>query len=279
MSTFATVPFDDRGLAYGDGVFETVLLRNGLPLLWQYHRARLLHGCSVLAIPAPSDQALQACWLSSESQASDLGLEVLKIIITRGSGGRGYASPPDPSPRLISQRSPFVPNAQHWTKGVSVCVCQLRLGHQPLLAGIKHLNRLENVMARREWHHPSIAEGLLADQQGHLIEATSMNVFWQQDGQVWTPTLTQCGVEGTLRAALLEQGWVKEARLPLSRLNDVEQLWVANSVQGVWPVTTLASVAGEKQRGWSLPMNDPLQAVAHPLLGYPLKGRVPDNHR
>lgn len=269
MSTLATVSFDDRGLAYGDGVFETVLLRDGLPVLWQYHRARLLRGCTVLAIPPPSEQALEACWQTSESQTSDAGLEVLKIIVTRGSGGRGYACPPDPTPRLLSHRVPFTPIPQRWKEGVSVCVCQLRLGHQPLLAGIKHLNRLENVMARREWQHPAIAEGLLADQQGKLIEATSMNVFWQQGGQLWTPRLKECGVAGTLRAALLDQGWVKEGSLPLSNLYDVERLWVANSVQGVWPVTKLVSTAGESLRRWPLAADDSLQALAHPLMGYP----------
>ncbi|XKF14519.1 aminodeoxychorismate lyase [Halomonas sp. BLK-85] len=273
MSTLSTVPFDDRGLAYGDGVFETVLLRGGQPVLWQYHRARLLRGCATLAISPPSDQALEACWQASSGQASDTGLEVLKIIVTRGSGGRGYACPPDPAPRLLSHRSSFTPIPQRWREGISVCVCQLRLGHQPLLAGIKHLNRLENVMARRECQHPAIAEGLLADQQGNLIEATSMNVFWQAGGRLWTPELEQCGVAGTLRAALLEQGWVREGTLPLSSLQDVERLWVANSVQGVWPVTVLvSSTTGEHLQRLPLAADDPLQALAHPLMGYP-----PDN--
>lgn len=272
MSTLSTVPFDDRGLAYGDGVFETVLLRGGKPVLWQYHRARLLRGCATLAISPPSDQALEACWQASPGQASDTGLEVLKIIVTRGSGGRGYACPPDPAPRLLSHRSSFTPIPQRWREGISVCVCQLRLGHQPLLAGIKHLNRLENVMARREWQHPAIAEGLLADQQGNLIEATSMNVFWQAGDQLWTPELEQCGVAGTLRAALLERGWVREGTLPLSSLQDVERLWVANSVQGVWPVTVLVSTTGEHLQRLPLAAGDPLQALAHPLMGYP-----PDN--
>ena len=174
MAFLPTVPFDDRGFAYGDGVFETLLLRDGQPVLWAFHRARLSRGCEVLGITPPSDQALEASWQAPDtSRHVETGqtaqLEVLKIVVTRGSGGRGYASPAEPVTRLLSQRSPFAPAPERWQQGVSVCLCHMRLGHQPVLAGIKHLNRLENVMARREWQGDDIAEGLLADPQGNVI--------------------------------------------------------------------------------------------------------------
>nr|WP_298059951.1 aminotransferase class IV [uncultured Halomonas sp.] len=152
------VPFDDRGFAYGDGVFETVLLRAGAPVLWDYHTARLKRGCQRLGIPAPCQTSLDATWQGAPTAA----LEVLKLVITRGSGGRGYAEPDIVSPRLLSRRTPFQPLVSRWQQGVTVRLCNLRLGHQPCLAGIKHLNRLENVLARREWSDTSIAEGLLA---------------------------------------------------------------------------------------------------------------------
>ncbi|TVP50923.1 MAG: aminodeoxychorismate lyase [Halomonas sp.] len=258
------VPFDDRGLAYGDGVFETVLLRSGVPILWRYHTARLAHGCQRLGIPLPCQASLAATWQGTPTA----DLEVLKLILTRGSGGRGYAQPEDVLPRLLSRRMPFQPLASRWQEGVTVRVCDLRLGHQPLLAGIKHLNRLENVLARREWSDMSIAEGVLADSDGLVIEATSMNIFWQQAGEVFTPLLNQCGVAGTLRDALIEQGTVTQAALPLSQLAKVERLWVANSVQGMWPVSKLLAADGALLQCWPVNAADPLQRLAHQLLGY-----------
>ncbi|MBZ5486719.1 aminodeoxychorismate lyase [Halomonas aquamarina] len=262
--TLPQVPFDDRGLAYGDGVFETVLLRQGKPVLWPYHLARLTRGCRRLGIPVPGQQALDAAW-QEKPQAP---LEVLKLIVTRGSGGRGYALPDAPLPRLLIRRTPFVPAVKRWQEGVTVRQCRLQLGHQPLLAGIKHLNRLENVLARREWHSSEIAEGLLGDTHDQLVEATSMNVFWQQQGHIYTPRLDKCGVAGTLRDALIEKGEVHEATLPMTALPTLERLWVANSVQGVWPVTALVDQANARLKSWSLEAVDDFQLAAHRLLGY-----------
>ncbi|HAA46265.1 MAG: aminodeoxychorismate lyase apoprotein [Halomonas sp. 54_146] len=258
------VPFDDRGFAYGDGVFETVLLRAGIPVLWGYHTARLKRGCQRLGIPVPCQASLDTTWQGAPTAA----LEVLKLVVTRGSGGRGYAEPETVSPRLLSRRTPFQPLVGRWQQGVTVRLCHLRLGHQPCLAGIKHLNRLENVLARREWSDTSIAEGLLADTAGCVVEATSMNIFWRQSGAVLTPPLDQCGVAGTLRAALIDQGAVAQAPLPLDEIVAVEQLWVANSVQGMWPVTTLLAADGSPLARWPLSTKDPLQRLAHQLLGY-----------
>ncbi|GAA3905488.1 aminodeoxychorismate lyase [Halomonas cibimaris] len=266
MASADQVPFDDRGLAYGDGVFETVLLRDGKPVLWPYHRARLHQGCRVLGIELPADAELDAC-LDGPAD----GLEVLKIIFTRGSGGRGYAMPDAPRPRLLHRRTAFAPAVERWS-GVDVCLCTLRLARQPTLAGIKHLNRLENVLARREWQRADIAEGLLADTRGNVVEATAMNVFWREAGAWWTPTLDACGVAGTLRAALLEQGRVQEALLGAETLIEssaVEQLFVGNSVQGLWPVRSLLTPSGEPLRRFAEAAGAWLQADAHALLGYP----------
>ncbi len=270
MTSADQVPFDDRGLAYGDGVFETVLLRDGKPVLWPYHRARLRHGCRVLGIEPPDDTALNACW-----QAPESALDVLKIILTRGSGGRGYALPASQAPRLLSRCAPFSPAVTRW-QGVDVCLCALRLARQPALAGIKHLNRLENVLARREWQSEGIAEGLLADTDGNLVEATAMNVFWRAHGAFHTPSLEACGVAGTLRAALLARGDVRVSPLSVDALlsdASVEQLFVGNSIHGLWPVNTLTTPAGEPLRRFSSPPDLSLQTAAHHLLGYlPLSG-------
>jgi|TARA_R110000751_G_scaffold190_4_gene987 4-amino-4-deoxychorismate lyase len=264
LSDEQTVPFDDRGLAYGDGLFETVLLRAGAPVLWRYHTDRLAKGCQRLNIPLPCQAALNATWQGDCSAE----LEVLKLILTRGSGGRGYAQPDEVTPRLLSRRTPFQPSIQRWQQGVTVRLCDLRLSRQPRLAGIKHLNRLENVLARQEWNDTAIAEGLLADSEGRVIEATSMNIFWLQAGQVFTPLVDQCGVAGTLRAGLIDQGVVAQRALLLDRLAEVERLWVANSVQGVWPVTTLLAADGSLLQRWAVSDSDPFQRLAHQLLGF-----------
>ncbi|MDV6319956.1 aminodeoxychorismate lyase [Chromohalobacter sp. HP20-39] len=259
------VPFDDRGLAYGDGLFETVLVRDGHPLLWDAHLRRLARGAERLEIPLPDMHTLA----SLPGQAGT-GLFVLKLLVTRGSGGRGYKSPEPPVPRVRWRCMPFTPQSAYWRDGVRVRLCRLRLGHQPLLAGIKHLNRLENVMARREWCDADVAEGVLCDQYGHLVEATSMNLVWQRHGALETPDLTACGVEGTLLATLRRQLPIHTRKVGSETLMEADAAWVVNSVQGVWPLRQLDDAAGACLRRWTMQAEQRyLQQHAHPLLGYP----------
>ncbi|WP_048306286.1 aminodeoxychorismate lyase [Halomonas sp. PR-M31] len=265
VSDDASVPIDDRGFAYGDGLFETVLVRDGKPLLWQEHLARLARSCEWLAITAPERHVLDA--LPAEAGS---GLHVLKIVVTRGSGGRGYLPPAKPEPRLRWQLSPFAPREDRWREGVAVRLCSLQLGLQPLLAGLKHLNRLENVLARQEWCDDRIAEGLLCDSDGILVEATCMNLFWLRDGCLETPRLDRCGVAGTLRAALLAERPMKEVSSPIDVLSRVDALWVGNSIQGIWPVTCLEDSSGSPVLQWTLSDDHrTFQSIAHELLGYP----------
>lgn len=268
MTTEAAIsdwPLEDRGVAYGDGLFETVLVRNGVPQLWEQHLARLARGCRVLGLPMPAREALEA----PLGEAGE-GLSVLKLILTRGSGGRGYAPPATPEPRLRWRLAPFAPDAERWREGVRVRHCRLRLGTQPLLAGLKHLNRLENVLARAEWTDADTAEGLLSDGEGRLVEATCMNLFWQRDGVLETPRLDRCGVSGTLRAALLERTPIREVDAAPETLERVEALWLGNSLQGLWPVARLDDAEGNLLRHWRVgPRHRPLQALAHEALGYP----------
>ncbi len=254
------VPFDDRGLAYGDGLFETVLVPRAA-----VHLARLARGAETLDIPLPARATLEAL----PARAGE-GLAVLKLMLTRGSGGRGYLAPAEPEPRLRWQVSPFAPAEASWRDGVRVRHCRLRLGIQPALAGLKHLNRLENVLARAEWSDPEIAEGLLSDAEGRLVEATCMNLFWWQDGAWHTPRLDRCGVAGTLRAALLEGGTIHETDAPPETLATAEAVCLGNSVQGLWPVTRLDDADGRRLARWDIDARHrALQAEAHARLGYP----------
>ena len=258
-------PLDDRGAAYGDGLFETVLVRDGRPRLWDEHLARLARGCHALGIPMPAEHEL-AVPLAEAGE----GLTVLKLTLTRGSGGRGYRAPAAPEPRLRWQLMPFTPAEHRWREGVRVRHCRLRLGIQPALAGLKHLNRLENVLARAEWEDDATAEGLLCDSDGRLIEATAMNLFWQRGGRLETPRLGRCGVAGTLREALMERLTVAEVDAGPEALLAAEAVWLANSVQGVWPVARLDAPDGEPLGHWALGApHRAFQSEAHRLLGYP----------
>ena len=142
------VPVQDRGFQYGDGLFETLAIREGRPLRWLAHMERLARDCAILGIPAPPEAVLaaEADRLCSEQQRC-----VLKLTVTRGCGGRGYAPPPEPEPtRVLALHDwPAYPRS-FWNEGISAVVCRTRLAHQPQLAGLKHLNRLEQVLARRE---------------------------------------------------------------------------------------------------------------------------------
>lgn len=259
------VPFDDRGFAYGDGLFETVLVRDGKPLLWEKHLARLTLGCERLAIPCPARVTLDAL-----PEQAGKGLHVLKLVVTRGSGGQGYFPPALSEPRLRWRAMPFAPREGRWRDGIRVRLCELQLSSQPRLAGLKHLNRLENVLARQEWRNDAIAEGILCDDNGRLVEATAMNLFWLRDGRLETPRLDRCGVAGTLRAALLEGQPIDEVSRSAEVLDEVQALWLGNSVQGLWPVTHLEGPHGRLIKDWTLgDAHRGLQRVAHGLLGYP----------
>lgn len=258
-------PLDDRGAAYGDGLFETVLLRDARPLLWDEHLARMARGCHVLGIPMPAEHELAAPLAEAGP-----GVAVLKLTLTRGSGGRGYRPPSAPEPRLRWQLAAFAPAESRWQQGVRARFCRLRLGIQPALAGLKHLNRLENVLARAEWDDERVVEGLLCDSEGRLVEATAMNLFWQRAGRLETPRLHRCGVAGTLREALMERLPIAEVDVGPEVLVEAEAVWLGNSVQGVWPLVRLDDASGTERRRWSLtPIHRAFQAEAHRLLGYP----------
>lgn len=237
-----TLPASDRGLQYGDGLFETIAVVAGRPALWERHLDRLARGCRRLAIPEPA-----AATLADEATALCDGVDdgVLKLLVTRGSGGRGYAPPRDSEPTRVLSVHPYpsYPSA-HWETGVALRVCQQRLGSQPALAGLKHLNRLEQVLARGEWEDPGIAEGVMLSQNGCVVEGTMTNIFAVLNGVALTPPLDDAGVAGIMRAVVMERlrSWgvdVREEPLELPRLAEAEEVFVTNSVIGIWPARSL----------------------------------------
>ncbi|WP_449431783.1 aminodeoxychorismate lyase [Pseudomonas putida] len=253
----------NRGLAYGDGLFETIAVRAGHPSLLDGHLARLALGCQRLAIDA--DLALIADEI--RRYASQLGDGVAKLVVTRGDSQRGYAPLAGAAARRILQGGP-VPSypAANAERGVRLFPCRTRLAEQPLLAGLKHLNRLEQVLARAEWQDSEHAEGLMCDGQGRVIEGVYSNLFLVRDAVLLTADLSRCGVAGVMRGALLEQaqalGIASQVRdLSFDELEQAQEIFVCNSVYGVWPVRAIAAL------NWSPgPLTRKLQAVARTLL-------------
>lgn len=237
-----TISCADRGLHYGDGLFETLAVHDGQPLCWSLHLERLRDGCSRLAIPAPDAQQLYRQALQS---VQDLPLGVLKIIVTRGSGGRGYRPPKDPVPSHILSVHAWPDYPATWAEqGIRARFCSVRLAVNPLLAGIKHLNRLEQVLARMEWDDPEIAEGIMLDAADHVIEGTATNLFACRTGVLYTPRLDGCGVAGVMRALVLQAAATlgiptREAPLERSAVVEADELFVCNSLAGIWPIIQL----------------------------------------
>lgn len=250
------VPVLDRGLSYGDGLFETVRVVEGRAPLWPRHMARLAEGCHRLCIPRPDPDGL---WRELQRVTAGMAAAVVRITLTRGVGQRGYAPPAEPAPcRIVAAFDMPVLDPRMAGQGVRVRICELRLGEQPRLAGLKHLNRLEQVLARAEWNGPAIVEGLLLDASGHVIGATMANVFARMDGSVVTPALDRCGVAGVARAEVLAALPGAQVRdLALDELLAADEVFLTSSVRGILPVQAIGDkvfapgpVARAMQQHW-----------------------------
>jgi len=243
-SNMANVSAADRGFLYGDGLFETMAVVNGGIPLWELHADRLLEGCRRLDLESPSIPALQS---EIALRIGAVFRGILKLIITRGEGTRGYAIDDDAQGNMFLQLHPWsAMPVEYWTHGVKIRFCTLRLAHQPVLAGIKHLNRLEQVLARREWRSKDIQEGLLEDSDGNIIEAVSHNLFILQGEKFITPSLDQCGVAGVMRRHILELLRARGRQVEISKLDrhallDADAVFLCNSIHGIWPVCELES--------------------------------------
>lgn len=233
------VSVNDRGFLYGDGVFRTLVLRSGVPLHWRRQYQKLHHDCVVLSLSCP-DERLLYDELSLLAQQCPDG--VAKIVVTRGESQRGYASPQNQAANRILTVSPLPDYpVENRARGVRLHLCQLRLSRQPRLAGIKHLNRLENVLAASEWQDPDIAEGILLDDAGTVVEGTRTNLFAVMHGELYTSGLTRCGVAGVQRERVL--AWAEKNQIAcyqsdfgLDELIQADEIFLVNSVIGLWPV-------------------------------------------
>lgn len=237
----STVPVDVRGLQYGDGVFETLAVRNGMPEYLGLHLQRLDAGCKRLKMDFDNWLALQA---DIERLAAAQRDSVIKITLTRAAEGRGYRIRPGQAIIRVVSCQPWPSGMTALAEsGVRVRVCDLRLASQPGLAGIKHLNRLEQVLARAEWQD-ECQEGLMLDYGGNLIEGCSSNLFLVQGGRLKTPGLETCGVAGVMRSVIIHLARktgvaCSVGNIERKKLESCTELFLCNSLIGIWPVTAI----------------------------------------
>lgn len=240
------LPLTDRGLHYGDGLFETLAVKAGRIRRLDMHLERLRAGCERLGMPDVGETQLRH---ELESAARGQADVVLKLILTRGSGGRGYRPPVEAQVTRIIFRYPWPDYPKDWSEqGIELRICRTRLGLNPAMAGLKHLNRLEQVMARSEWSDGP-QEGLMLDTDGNVIEGTMTNLFASPaEGRLVTPDLGQAGVAGVTRRHILEQARregegleIQVRSLSPDELRQCREIFVCNSIAGVWPVQRIES--------------------------------------
>lgn len=241
---------DDRGLAYGHGLFETTFLTQSTIPLLQRHLSRLIQDSQLMGISVDNDEIrhyLDGFIKTLSDQSIKSG--VVKIILTAGRGGHGYALPENIVPTLIFNYTPLPQDVAHQREqGIDIRLCRHLLGVGSTLAGIKHLNRLDQVMARSEWSHNRYQDGLMFTEAGDVIEATSANIFIKtQDGQWLTPDLDQSGVSGVMRGLLIEEVFpacdIKVSIKAINRdtLLGAQHILLCNSVRGILRVNSVYS--------------------------------------
>lgn len=235
------IDWQERGLHYGDGLFETLLKIGGRIPFWKDHYQRLSEGCYRLQITAPT-----ADWLNDKiiQQTQGVDTAVVKLIVTRGKGGRGLKLPERNRPSIFVFKYPYTA-LKDQQMAIDVAICETRLAINPNLAGIKHLNRLDYVLAALELEAKGQKdEGILCDTDGFLVEGIISNLFFCLQDQVYTPSLDLVGVNGIMRKHVLQyfesEGIkVKIGRFPAQLLMQASEIFMCNSVQGVRPIKSL----------------------------------------
>ncbi|MDO8862326.1 aminodeoxychorismate lyase [Haliea sp. E1-2-M8] len=254
------LPLPDRAFAYGDGLFETLLLRGEQPLLLEYHLQRLQAGLQRLRFPDCLDsvrdylaQAAAAPGATAPGATAPgaTPFRVLRLAVSRGAGPRGYAPPADCQPRVIISVSTLLDDPAQLPAPARLGETAVRWGRQPLLAGLKHLNRLEQVLAAADCDPRRCDEVLMLDQSGAPLSVSAGNLFLVAGKRLLTPVLNEAGIAGTRRRLILERlaaacGLpVTESRLELSQLLGADELFYCNTVVGLRPV------AAFRDRRWS----------------------------
>jgi 4-amino-4-deoxychorismate lyase len=234
----------DRGLTYGDGLFETISVRDGCPRFLEYHLQRLAGSCRRLSIPVPKEETLRAD-IDSLATASESG--TIKILVTRGTGARGYSTPAHPVPTRIVGLIPEEPSTgDEWRAGIKMMFCETRIGIDPDIAGMKTLGRLDQVLARSELTGSVFQEGLMCTEDRQVICGTMSNLFKVMNGRLTTPELTRCGISGVMRRVVMERASdagieCGEVAIEPDGLLRADEIFMTNSRIGIWPVVQVES--------------------------------------
>jgi 4-amino-4-deoxychorismate lyase len=246
------LPLPDRGFDYGDGLFETLLLKYGKPLFTELHMARMARGLRTLALPDCLETAREQLGRAANYAAEKhWPWSALRLSITRGPGPRGYSPSIEAQPRILIYVNCLDRDCGQMATAATLCVANIHLSTQPSLAHIKHLNRLEQVLATAQAQAEEADECIMLDQTDHLNSVAAGNLFLVCGGELLTPELVDCGVLGTRRRLIMEK-WapsiglnVREARLRLSDLQSADEVFYSNSLLMVRPVGRI------KEQCWS----------------------------
>ncbi|MCO7187146.1 MULTISPECIES: aminodeoxychorismate lyase [unclassified Pseudoalteromonas] len=224
----------DRGLNYGDGFFTTVKISAGQLERWEGHLKRLAQCASALYFP---ELDLRALTEQCENASRDVDEGVLKVLITRGEGGRGYSLPDQVQVTTLVSLSAFPDHYARWREdGITLAISDVRLGHQPMLAGLKTLNRLEQVLIKQNAANKATDDVLVMDLQGLVIESSAANILICKDRHWYTPDLSQCGIQGVYLSSLQLHNPITAVSLNLESVYAADAVYVCNSLMGLVPV-------------------------------------------
>lgn len=222
----------DRSFQYGDGIFTTMLVDDSQLVLWDLHWQRLAQSLQRLQMPPLDEQTVK---LQAE-QAIKAPSQVIKLLVSRGQGGRGYSPAGFNEPLVYVTPSPLPDYQQQRQQGIWLGIASLQLSTQPLLAGIKHTSRLETVLLKAESEQSAFDDLVVCDQQGRVTELCAANLFFKTKNKWCTPKLDQAGVAGVMRQWLLQHLDVEQGYFPLTALDDATAMFASNALMGVVPV-------------------------------------------
>ena len=262
------VSIHDRGLAYGDGVFETIAVRHHAALNLSAHTRRLHEGCVALGIPPPDASALRDAINQRVATHADDERGVLKVLVTRGEGGRGYQAPITANPNVLLEMFPWPATVDAIRQdGAVVGIGPALVSAEPICPRSKHLNRLPQVLAANTLQgRPECHELLIRNSLGAIVEGSRCNLFVECNGVVFTPAATAVSVSGVTRSAaillLREMGHtVREFPLSHDLLARADSVFLTNSVIGVWPVRALRDLPGGERTAISMDIGRRLLSI------------------
>ena len=252
--TFQKISPFDRAFQYGDGIFRTFVVENKKPVHWKHHYKKIVDDCIAMKITPPKEKDLLSDIRSLfKSKTKSVG----KFIISRGTSERGYKFNEDIKHNrfLIKTKMPSYPK-EYFEIGVNLYVCKQKL-NPSILSGVKHLNRLENIMARQEWEGDQYADGILLNQNGYVIECISSNIFMRIGKIIYTPKITHVGIKGVTRELILKVSAglgfkIKEATFTLNKLLASDEVFITNSLFGVLQVKKIKNKSWQRQELASL---------------------------